>query len=166
VHEFRRFLDLPRCTGGRFEVALDIDAGDHADRERLLEHGWSLVDPLTVAADPWMYRDYVARSFGELMIAKNMYVQARSGWFSDRSIGYLASGRPVLAQDTGLAGLVPTGEGLLTFTAVDEAADAYAAMTGDYERHARAARALACEYFDSDVVLARLLAALGLPESP
>jgi hypothetical protein len=96
------------------------------------------------------------------MVAKNMYVRANSGWFSDRSICYLASGKPVLAQDTGLEGLYPTGEGLLTFRTPDEAAERVAELRGDYARHARAARALAEECFDSDRVLPRLLSRLGV----
>ena len=88
-----------------------------ADLRRLREHGWTLVDPRAVAADPWRYRDYVRGSRAELMIAKNLYVDTRSGWFSDRSACYLASGRPVLAQDTGLDGICcPCGEGLLAFS--------------------------------------------------
>jgi len=95
-------------------------------------------------------------------VAKNMYVASRSGWFSDRSICYLASGRPVLAQDTGFGHLYPTGEGLLTFTTLEEAVGAVQALKSDYAGHARAARAIAAEYFDSDKVLTRLLGKLGV----
>jgi glycosyltransferase involved in cell wall biosynthesis len=92
-----------------------------------------------------------------------MYVRSRSGWFSDRSICYLASGRPVLAQDTGFSELYPTGAGLLAFSDLDEATEAVERMAGDYPRHARAARAAAEEHFDSDRVLGRLLERLGVP---
>ncbi|MDQ4134524.1 MAG: hypothetical protein M3179_15285 [Actinomycetota bacterium] len=162
VHEFRRLVELPARTGAPFEVALDIEPADHRDRQLLDSHGWRIADPTVVAADPWSYQDYVRRSHAELMVAKNMYVQARSGWFSDRSICYLATGRPVVAQDTGLGGLVPTGQGLLTFSTVDEAADAVSAVSGDWPRHARAARAIAEEHFNSDRVLGSLLARLGV----
>jgi glycosyltransferase involved in cell wall biosynthesis len=91
-----------------------------------------------------------------------MYVQSRSGWFSDRSLCYLASGRPVLAQDTGLATLVPAGEGLILFTTLDEAIEGVEAIVGDYERHSRAARAVAEEHFASDRVLTRLLDRLAV----
>jgi hypothetical protein len=91
-----------------------------------------------------------------------MYVQSNSGWFSDRSICYLASGKPVLAQDTGLQKLYPVGEGLLTFNTLEEAVLGVAEITDNYARHAHAARALAEEYFDSGKVLCRLLSKLGI----
>lgn len=162
VHEFRRFAGLPRRSPETFEVALDIDQADAGDIELLRENGWLLADPAVEARDPWAYREYIQRSRAELMIAKNMYVRARSGWISDRSICYLASGRPVLAQDTGFSELYPAGEGLLAFSEPDEAVGAVEHMAGDYARHSRAARALAEERFDSDTVLRRLLENLGV----
>jgi hypothetical protein len=162
VHEFRRFLELPAQTSATFELALDIDEAEVDDLRRLEEHGWMLADPRVVASDPWRYRDYVRRSAAELMIAKNLYVDTRSGWFSDRSACYLASGRPVLAQDTGLDGLVPSGEGLVKFSTMEEAAAGVEEITGDYERHSRTARAIAAEHFAAERVLPRLLATLGV----
>jgi hypothetical protein len=153
VHEFRRFAELPRRTSARFEVALDIDDADAADRQRLAEEGWVLIDPRMAAGDPWRYRAYVQGSSAELMIAKNLYVDTRSGWFSDRSACYLASGRPVLAQDTGLGGLVPCGEGLLIFSTLEEAVAGVEEITGDFERHSRAARGIAEEHFAAERVL-------------
>jgi hypothetical protein len=160
VHEFRRFLDLPRRTRASFELALDIDEADRRDREALEANGWTLVDPAESAGDPWRYRAYVQASTGELLVAKGMYVGTRSGWFSDRSICYLASGRPVVAQDTAFG--IPTGEGLLSFSTTDEAAGAVESVLAEPDRHARAARALAEAWFDSDVVLARLLRRIGV----
>jgi hypothetical protein len=162
AHEFRRFATLPRFTSARFELALDIHPADVKDIELLCGNGWSLIAPRRAAGDPWCYREYIRNSAAELMIAKGMYVQTRSGWFSDRSICYLSSGRPVLAQDTGLAGLLPTGAGLLTFTTLDEAAEGTRAILRDYAHHARAARCLAAECFDSSVVLEALLRKLDL----
>ena len=163
VHEFRRFADLPARTPERLEVALDIHEAETGDLELLHSNGWNLSDPGQEAADPWAYRDYVQRSKGELMIAKGMYVTSRSGWVSDRSICYLASGRPVVAQDTGISDLYPVGEGLLTFDDADGAAAALDEVSRDYARHSRTARALAEEHFDSSVVLGRLLGKLGIP---
>jgi hypothetical protein len=163
VHEFRRFADLPARTPERLEVALDIHEAETSDLELLRSNGWHLADPAVEAADPWAYREYVQRSKGELMIAKNMYVASRSGWLSDRSICYLASGRPVVAQDTGISELYPVGEGLLTFDEPEGAAAALDDVAGDYARHSRAARALAHEHFESSVVLGRLLTSLGIP---
>jgi|SRR6266545_2181030 len=162
VHEFRKFVELPRRTGRRFELALDIHPTEVNDLALLDANRWVRVDPRRVANDPWAYPDYIRRSAAEFMVAKNMYVASRSGWFSDRSICYLASGRPVLAQDTGFGHLYPTGEGLLTFTTLEEAVGAVQALKSDYAGHARAARAIAAEYFDSDKVLTRLLGKLGV----
>ncbi|MDQ3678044.1 MAG: hypothetical protein M3401_14820 [Actinomycetota bacterium] len=161
VHEFRRFADLPRACGGSFELALDIDPSETADRKLLADGGWSLVDPARAAATPRSYRDYIAASAAEFMVAKGIYVDSASGWFSERSICYLASGRPVLAQDTGLGDLYPLGEGLLTFSTLDEAVAGVEAIRSDHARHARAARAIAVERFDSDRVLGRLLERLA-----
>jgi hypothetical protein len=162
VHEFRRFFELPERTQVGFEAALDIDEAEVDDLAALRRHGWELVDPRSVAGDPWSYRDYVQRSAAELMVAKNLYVDTHSGWFSDRSACYLASGRPVLAQDTGLDGLLPHGEGLVTFSTLDEAVAGVEEISGDYERHSRAAREIAAEYFAADRVLPRLLEELGV----
>jgi hypothetical protein len=114
-----------------------------------------------VAATPSSYRRYVQGSSAELMVAKGMYVDSRSGWFSERSICYLACGRPVLAQDTGLRDLYPTGEGLITFSTLDEAAAGVEAIAGGYRAQAAAARDLAESCFGSDTVLTRLIAAVG-----
>lgn len=162
VHEFRRFLELPELTSAAFELALDIDPADAADTARLLEHGWRLVAPRVVAADPLAYRRYLQASRGELMVAKHLYVATRSGWFSDRSACYLAAGRPVIAQDTGLADHLPVGTGLLTFDTLDQAAEAVIAVEGDWARHAAAARGVAEECFAAKVVLSRLVDRLGV----
>src|SRR5207248_3293498 len=104
----------------------------------------------------------VRSSAAEFMVAKNMYVRSRSGWLSDRSLCYLASGRPVLAQDTGLKDLYPTGEGLVLFSTPEEAAAGAEAIARDHNRHSKAARELAETFFDSDKVLGRLLGKLGV----
>ena len=163
VHEFRRFAELPRRVPERFEIALDIHEAETPDLELLAANGWQLADPAVAASDPWAYRDYVRASKAELMIAKGMYVTSRSGWVSDRSICYLASGRPVVAQETGFSELYPAGSGLLAFEDLDGAVSAVETVAGDYERQARAARRLAEEHFDSDKVLRRLLRELGIP---
>lgn len=161
VHEFRKFVGLPQATDEAFELALDIHPDETADLALLGRTGWSLADPAAVAGDAWSYRSYVQTSKAELMVAKGMYVDTRSGWFSDRSICYLASGRPVVAQDTGLGELLPLGDGLCTFTTLEEARDAVRSINSSYSRHARAARAIAEEYFDSNKVLRRLVDAVS-----
>jgi hypothetical protein len=159
VHEFRKFVELPARAGADFVLALDIDPAETMDLELLRRHGWTLLDPHDAARDPLTYRSFVQRSGAEFMVAKSMYVESRSGWLSDRSICYLASGRPVLAQDTGFA---HDGDGLVRFSTLEEAVEGAEAIVADYARHARAARALAEERFDSDRVLTRLLRELDV----
>jgi hypothetical protein len=160
VHEFRKFADLPRLVEERLELALDIDDADETDLELLRSSGWSLVNPREAAADPWRYRKFVQGSRAEFMVAKNIYVRSQSGWFSDRSICYLASGKPVLAQETGFSRHHPVGRGLLAFRTLEEAAAGVREIAADYDGHCRAARALAEERFSSDRILPRLLSEL------
>ncbi|HEY2147334.1 MAG TPA: glycosyltransferase, partial [Pirellulales bacterium] len=164
VHEFRKFADLPRRIARRCEFALNIHPSETRDLALLESGGWQLVDPRTVAGSPAAYQAYVQNSRAEFMVAKNMYVQSQCGWFSDRSICYLASGKPVLAQDTGIRELCPSGDGLLVFSDLEEAVAAVERLEEDYPRHARAARKVAEDYFDSDRVLSDLLAKLGISE--
>jgi hypothetical protein len=163
VHEFRRFVDLPRrCSGVKFEMAFDMHPADQRDISLLHDRGWSLVHPHEVAATPRAYREYIRSSAAEFMIPKHMYVASRSGLLSDRSAYYLASGRPVLARDTGIGELYPVGEGLLTFTNLEEAVAGVEAIRRGYEHHCRAARAIADQHLDSDKVLTRLLSQLEI----
>jgi hypothetical protein len=162
AHEFRKFLDLPARTGLPFEVALNIHPADAKDRAALESRGWKLVDPAAVAADPLAFRQYVQGSAAEFSAAQGVYVETGSGWFSDRTACYLAAGKPVLVQDTGLGRHLPVGEGLVTFRTLDEAAAGAEAICRDYERHSRAARSIAEEYFDSDQVLGRFLEEVGV----
>ena len=160
VHEFRRLASLPSRVPERFELALDIAPEDAADRAALEAQGWILRDPVEFAGDPLRYRESIRHSRGEFLVAKQIYVASNSGWFSDRSICYLASGRPVVAQDTGLTGRFSEGEGLLLYRNVDEAVAALETLREDYAAHCRAAREIAERHFDSDRVLARLLSLL------
>ena len=163
VHELRRFAALPALVAdAEIELALDIDPADAQDATHLRSNGWRLVDPRAVAGDPAAYRRYLQGSSAELMIAKAMYVRSAGGWFSDRSACYLASGRPVVAQDTGFARHLPTGEGLLTFDNPRGAADTLAEVIGNRCRHADAARQLAVEFFDASKVLRSLLTRLDV----
>jgi hypothetical protein len=161
VHSMRGLMSLPRLTDARFELALAIHPDEKPDLETLAENGWTIVDPLDVAGTPARYADFIRASHAELGIAKSGYVVSRSGWFSDRSACYLASGRPVLAQETGFSRFLPTGEGLLAFADVEDAAAGIEELGRDYTLHARRARELAVEHFDSDRVLARLLEKVG-----
>jgi hypothetical protein len=157
AHQFRRFRELPSRSNGIFEIALDVHTADEPDRRALIERGWHVVSPLTVCPDPEMFRRYVQRSGSEFSVAQGIYVETHSGWFSDRTVRYLASGKPALVQDTGLDRTYPVGEGLVTFSTLEQAVAGAADILGGYERHSKAARALAEEFFDSDLVLTRLL---------
>ncbi len=157
VHSLRRLVELPEQTAERLVLALAIHPDEIPDLAALRRHGWELVDPREVAGSPDRYRDFVRCSKAELGIAKSGYVASHCGWFSDRSACYLASGRPVVAQETGFSRHLPVGEGLLSFTTSEEAAAAMEEVAGHYARHARAARALAEDALDSAVVLERLL---------
>ena len=160
AHSLRQFMSIPRRTQERLELALSIHAGEVNDLAALADNGWDLVNPADVTATPDDYQRFIQMSKGEFAIAKSGYVISRCGWFRDRSICYLAAGRPVLAQDTGLAGVLPDGEGLMTFSTPDEAVAGIESLSGDYGRHAKAARRLAEEYFDSSRVLSRLVEAV------
>jgi hypothetical protein len=157
AHSFRRFIELPQLTKERLAPALAIHRGDDHDIAALRASGWDLIDPAAVASNPAEYREFVQGSKAELAIAKSGYVVSRCGWFSDRSACYLASGRPVLAQDTGFSEFLPVGEGLLAFNTTEEALAGIEGMRDRYEIHRHAARAIAEEFLDSDKVLARLL---------
>jgi hypothetical protein len=161
AHSLRELIDLPRRSDARFELALGIHPDETIDIEALSANGWRLLDPERVAGTPDAYRDFVRASKAELCVAKSGYVASRGGWFSDRSACYLASGRPVAAQETGFAELLPTGEGLLSFTTVSEAAQTVAEIEAHPGRHRAAARAIAEEHLDARRVLTRLLERLS-----
>jgi hypothetical protein len=137
-------------------MELAVNAPDDV-RRRLQSAGWRLADPLTVARSPGQYQTYIANSLGEFSVAKHAYVSTVSGWFSDRSCGYLASGRPVILQDTGFSANLPCGEGLLAFRTFDEAVAAIEQLASDYPRHCQAARALAESCFHYREILNDLL---------
>jgi hypothetical protein len=162
VHEFRRFMDFPAQVEPQCTIALDVEAADQADIAALRQAGWSLLDPSVVGCDPNIYRSFIQGSEAELSVAKNVYVRSQCGWFSDRSACYLASGKPVLAQETGFSANLPTGEGLLSFADIAGAVSGTEEIRSDWNVHSEAARALAWEYFDSNKVLGGMLRAAGI----
>jgi hypothetical protein len=151
--EFQRFVDLPHRTAQSFVLAVAGRAPD----EELYEHGWHTVDPVATTITIEAYQKFIANSRADFGIAKHAYVASRSGWFSDRSTCYLAAGRPVLHQDTGCGDWLPTGEGVLLFSNVDDAVEALRQLDADYPRHARAARVIAEEHFEAATVIGRML---------
>jgi len=158
--EFLKFIDLPRKTCQPFELALG--SYKSVDEQMLEGKGWAVRDARQISDDPDLYRSYIAGSRGEFTVAKDQNIRLRSGWFSDRSATYLAAGRPVITQDTGFGNVLPTGDGLFAFSRMKEALAALEAINLDYERHRRAARAIARDYFAHDVVLRPILQEVGL----
>jgi hypothetical protein len=152
--ELLRLLDLPARTSQELEMAL---AGGDEVRDRLRRAGWSIRDAGEVSQDVATYRAYITGSRGEFSAAKHAYVKTRSGWFSDRSVCYLAAGLPVILQDTGFSDWLPTGRGVLAFSSVEEAVSCIDRVNADYPAHCRAAREIAASVFDHRVVLPRLL---------
>lgn len=157
--EFAKFMRLPELTDVPLEIAV---AGGDVPLAELEGAGWRVRDAHTVTASFDSWRHYIAASRAEFTVCKNVFVDTWSGWFSDRSACYLASGRPVVMQDTGFSEHLPCGEGLFAVGTVEEAAAAIVEIQSDYSRQSRAARRVAEEYLATDVVLPRLLAELGV----
>jgi hypothetical protein len=153
-HSFTSYMDLPEKTAAPMEIALGSAS---APRDLLGSKGWLLRDPLAVTRDPWTYQDYIRSSKAEFSVAKHGYVLTKSGWFSERSAAYMASGRPVVIQDTGFSRWLPVGTGVLPFTGLEEAVAAIEDVCSRYKLHCEAAREIAAEHFDFRVVLEKLL---------
>jgi len=158
--QFLEFIDLPRRAPTPVELALACHEPEAVTLLR--SHGWRVLDGLALSRDLHRYRDYIQSAAGEFTVAKEQYVQWRTGWFSDRSACYLAAGRPVITQDTGFDQILPTGLGLFAFTTMDDVLGAMDALARDYPGHARAARTIAGEYFQAERVLDDLLAGAGV----
>jgi len=156
---FVKFLDLPKRTGEKFLMAM-LPPDKRVERQ-VRESGWQLTDPRPVSGSMEAYAEFIRNSRGEFTVAKDIYARTNSGWFSDRSVCYLASGRPVVTMNTGFSRFYPASKGLIDFTSVPEAEAGIREVASDYERHSRAAREVAECYFSSDSVLTRLLADVG-----
>jgi hypothetical protein len=154
--EFWRVVGLPSMVDAELEIAL----GGAAPYDAIRSAGWRIADAAAVTATPWTYRNYIGGSRGEFSVAVNLEVKSRSGWFSDRTAAYLASGKPAVVQDTGFSDDLPSGEGLLAFNTLDEAAAAIEEVERDYERHCRAARRIAEQHLDASRILRRVVGAV------
>jgi hypothetical protein len=161
AEELRRFLRLPELAGESIEIALESGSGENLLAE-LSQNGWLVESAELLASSPESYREYVNASAGEFSCAKGLYVGSKSGWFSDRSACFLAAGRPVVIQDTGIRDILPTDAGLFAVTSVEEAADAIRRIRIDYERQSNIARRIALDHFDARRVLPVLLQAMGI----
>ncbi|MFZ5426855.1 MAG: glycosyltransferase [Thermodesulfobacteriota bacterium] len=157
--KYEQIIDLPGKLPG---VTLDLTmSGMEKDAERFAAHGWKVKNALELSRDIWAYHDYVLDSTAEFTVAKEQNIKLKSGWFSDRSASYLASGRPVIVEDTGFGTYLPVGEGLITFDGVENARAAIETVLSDYPKHRKAARKIAEDHFDSDKVLGQLLKDCG-----
>jgi glycosyltransferase involved in cell wall biosynthesis len=154
---FFDFADLPRHTDQPLELALFLAESDYGDRRDLEDRGWRIRHSPHVAGTPEQYRAYVQGSRGEFSWAKASCMKFQNAWISDRSLCYLASGKPVVVQDTGPSSFLPDGEGMFRFRTVDGAARAFDQINADYERQCGLARRLAEEHFDAEVVVSSIL---------
>lgn len=162
---FLEFVALPQRTRQPLELALFFAEGDGAERALLERHGWRVHHSRDVAAGPEQYRVYVQRSRGEFSAAKPSCMKFQNAWISDRTLCYLASGKPAVVQDTGPSDYLPNGLGLFRFATLDQAAAAFDAVNTDYQRHCRAAREIAAEHFDARRAVERILRAALEPPS-
>jgi hypothetical protein len=158
--EFLRFVAAPKKAGETFELATDIK--DPPTHKKFIDNNWRLTSPLQLSVDYWLYRDYVQSSKGEFTVAKDQYVRLNTGWFSDRSACYLATGRPVIIQETGFSKLYGGEAGLLAFRTLGEIVEAVKAVNADYKKHSRAACEIAQEIFEAKKVVASLLERAGI----
>jgi hypothetical protein len=156
---FLQFVEAPKRSGEPFELAADITR--ESERELFLKNDWKLVLPDDLSVDWDGYRNYILKSKGEFTCAKDQYVRLNTGWFSDRTACYLAAGRPVITQETGFTVNYGGKEGLLSFSTMEEIVDAVASIRVDYQRHSRAALAIAREVFEAEKVLGSLLERAG-----
>ncbi len=160
---FLPFAELPRLTSQPLELALFLRTEKDAQEKIELErHGWRVRHSREVAANPEVYQAYIQQSRGEFSCAKRSCIEFQNAWISDRTLCYLASGKPAVVQDTGPSTFLPNGAGLFRFKTLAEAAAAFDQINSDYERHSRAARRLAETWFDARQIAGEILGhALG-----
>jgi len=155
---FERYLTLPAAApAAELELAVNIGADD-PERERLRRHGWSVAVPHEVTPTAASYRAYIAGSLAEFTVCKSGDVLLRTGWLSDRAAAYLASGRPVITEDTRAAAYLPDASGIEWVADLAGARDAVGRVLGDWERLSAQARRTAVEVLDSARNLATILA--------
>ncbi len=157
--EFQKFFELPVTSGEKFEIIINRPKDEKTSQsmDHLTKCGWNVLSPDHLIADKEHYKSFVQSSFAEFSVTKETYIKSNSGWFSGRSAVYLASGKPVLTQDTHWSKYIPSGMGLLAISNLETAAHAVKEVTGNYERHSQAAKEIAHEYFDSNKILSDIL---------
>jgi hypothetical protein len=155
--EFLEYLDLPKKVSVPLELAIYHEPGNDSDMPMLIQHGWRARPAYEVSSTPYLYRSYVQGSRGEFSCAKRSCMHLQNAWISDRTVCYLASGKPAVVQHTGESQFLPDSEGLFRFRSMEEAVQGLQAVETDYEHQRQAARALAEEHFDASKVMRRLL---------
>ena len=155
---FLEFAELPRFTRQPLELALFLKTEKDADEQRELEaRGWRIRHSGDVARTPELYQAFIRGSRGEFSCAKPSCIRFQNAWVSDRTLCYLASGKPVVVQDTGPSGFLPHGEGMFRFSTAEEAAGAFEMINRDYEKQCRAARRIAETLFDARQITGEIL---------
>jgi len=154
---FLQFMELPRMTSQVLELALCLGEGDEEDRTILENYGWRIRHAYEVADSPEMYQSYIQTSRGEFSCAKPSCMKFQNAWISDRTLCYLATGKPVVVQHTGPSSYLPNGEGMFRFSTMEETVDALATINADYKKHCQAARGIAEVYFDSKQIVEGIL---------
>ncbi len=155
---FLQFVDLLQLTHQPLELALFLrTARDLAEQRDWQSRGWRIRHSRDVAATPEAYQSYIQHARGEFSCAKPSYIKLQTAWVSDRTACYLASGKPVVVQDTGPSAFLPNGEGMFRFATPEQAARAFEVINRDYEKHCRAARQIAETFFDAKQVVREVL---------
>ncbi len=157
--EFEKIKSIPGTTNQKFKIAV---GGKNVPLKELMDLGWQVQDGPETTLTPGTYQNFILNSKGEFSIAKNVYVAMNTGWFSCRSVCYMAAGKPVVLQDTGFSKFIPTGKGVLAFSNLKEATEAIKMVEDDYNTHCKAASQIAEEYFGYEVVLKDMLKKIGM----
>jgi hypothetical protein len=154
---FLPYLNVPKHVAVPMEMALCFGLGDEREQAMLEERGWRIRQTATTTSTPGAYQRYIQSSLGEFSCAKPAYVRLQTAWVSDRTLCYLASGKPVIVEDTGPSGFLPLDRGMIRFRSLDEAITGLNMVATDYDVHAHAARAIAEEYFDGARIAGEIL---------
>jgi hypothetical protein len=154
---FLPYLELPNYSKKPLELCVYLAEESHEEREMLENSGWRVAKSNVITSTGAAYQQYIQQSFGEFSCAKPAYVRMQNAWVSDRTICYLASGKPVVLQDTGPSSFLPRDEGYLRFNDLAGAIKCIEKVAGDYDKHCASARALAEAYFDGRKVTTTIL---------
>ena len=155
---YLQFAELPGLTRQPLELALFLRTQKDREEGRHMEaRGWRIRHSREAACNPETYQAYIQSSRGEFSCVKPSCIRFQNAWVSDRTLCYLASGKPVIEQNTGPSSILPSGEGMFRFSTLEESAQAISTINGDYEKHCRAARQIAETLFDAKQIVGKIL---------